>query len=90
MAKVAFNNEKALFTRKLDLELRKKLEKCCIWNIALYCAETWKVDEEFMKIFEMWCWRRNEISWTNRVINEDVLYGVKEERNILLTINGGR
>jgi hypothetical protein len=28
MAKAAFNNKKALFTRKLDLDLRKKLENC--------------------------------------------------------------
>jgi hypothetical protein len=45
MAKVAFNNEKALFSRKLDLELRKKLEKYSIWSIAFYGAETWKVDK---------------------------------------------
>jgi hypothetical protein len=27
-----------------------------------------------------------KISWTNRVRNEEVLHGVKEERNILHTI----
>jgi hypothetical protein len=31
--------EKSLFTRKLDLNLRKKLIKCYIWGIALYGAE---------------------------------------------------
>jgi hypothetical protein len=32
----------------------------------------------------MWCWRRTEkISWTDRVRNEEVLRGVKEDRNIL-------
>jgi hypothetical protein len=30
MAKAAFNNKKNLFTSKLDLNLRKKLVKCCI------------------------------------------------------------
>jgi hypothetical protein len=34
----------------------------------------------------MWCWRRMEISWTDRVRNEEVLHIVKEERNILHTI----
>jgi hypothetical protein len=35
----------------------------------------------------MWCWRRMEkISWTDRVRNEEVLHRVKEERNILQTI----
>jgi hypothetical protein len=34
-----------------------------------------------------WCWRRMEISWTDRVRNEEVLHRVKEERNIIRTIN---
>jgi hypothetical protein len=35
----------------------------------------------------MWCWRRTEkISWTDRVINEEALRTVQEERNILQTI----
>jgi hypothetical protein len=41
MAKAAFNKKRALFSSTLDLELRKKLVKCYIWNIALYGAETW-------------------------------------------------
>ena len=40
MAKVAFNKKKALFTSKLDLDLRKKLVKCYIWSMAFYGAET--------------------------------------------------
>ena len=32
--------KRALFTSTLVLELRKKLVKCYIWNIALYGAET--------------------------------------------------
>jgi hypothetical protein len=34
------NNDKSLFTNKLDLNLRKELVKCYIWSIALYGAET--------------------------------------------------
>ena len=41
MAKAAFNKKRALFTRTLDFELRKKLVKCYIWCIALYGAEPW-------------------------------------------------
>jgi hypothetical protein len=41
MAKAAFNKKRALFTSKMDLELRKKLVKCYIWSIAVYGAETW-------------------------------------------------
>ena len=36
MAKAAFNRNKALFTSRLDLDLRKKVVKC----IALYGTET--------------------------------------------------
>jgi hypothetical protein len=35
MAKAAFNR-KHIFISKLDLNLRKKVVKCYIWNIALY------------------------------------------------------
>jgi len=31
LAEAALNKKKPLFTRKLDLNLRKKLVKCCIW-----------------------------------------------------------
>jgi hypothetical protein len=35
----------------------------------------------------MWCWKRMEnISWTDRVRNEEVLHTFKEERNSLHTI----
>ena len=42
MAKAAFNKKKALFTSKLELNLRKKLSNCEIWSIASYGDETWK------------------------------------------------
>jgi hypothetical protein len=84
MAKAALN-KKTLFTRKLDLNLWKKLVKCYIWSIALYGAETWtrRKDQKYLESFEIWCWRRMEISWTDHVRNEEVLHRVKEERNIL-------
>ena len=47
MAKEALKNNSS--TRKLNLNLKKKLVKCYIWSIALYGAETWtlrKVDQE--------------------------------------------
>jgi hypothetical protein len=73
MAKAAFNKKNTLITSKLDLNLRKKLVKCCIWSLALCGAETWtlrKVDQKYLESFEMWCWRRMEkISWTDRVRN---------------------
>jgi hypothetical protein len=82
MAKAVFNKKSTL-----DLESRKKLVKCYVWSIALYGAETltlWGMDQIHLKSFEMWCWRRKEkISWTDHVRNEDVLLRVKQQRNIL-------
>jgi hypothetical protein len=57
MAKAAFNKKRDLFTRTLDLELRKKLVKCYIWSIALYGAETGTlraVDQKQLENSEMW------------------------------------
>ena len=34
MAKASFNKKRTLFTSTLDLELRKKLVKCYVWNIV--------------------------------------------------------
>ena len=55
--------------------------------MALYGAETWTLraaHEKYLVRFEMWCWRRMEkISWTDHVINEEVLLRVNEQRNIL-------
>jgi hypothetical protein len=67
----------SVFTRKMELEMRKKLVKCYIWSVALYGAETWTlrgVDEKRLESFEMWWWRRMEdIVWTDHARNEEVL-----------------
>jgi hypothetical protein len=58
--KAAFNRKTTLITSKLDLNLRKKLVKCCIWSGALYGAETstlQNVDQKYPERFEI-CWRR--------------------------------
>jgi len=38
MENVAFHREKELFISKFYLNLRKKLVRCYIWNVALYNA----------------------------------------------------
>jgi hypothetical protein len=56
MAKTVFNKKKALFTSKLDLNLKKKLVECYIWSIALYGAETWTLraaDQKYLESFEI-------------------------------------
>jgi len=44
-AKAQFNKKRILFTRKLDLNFRKKLRKCYIWSTALCGAGNWKFRE---------------------------------------------
>ena len=64
--------------------------KCCNCSIAWYGAETCtllKVNQKYQEGFEMWCWGRMEISWTNRVRNEEIFHTLMEERNIPDTIN---
>jgi hypothetical protein len=47
----------------------------------------WDIHQKHLENFEMWCWRRMEISWTDHARNEEVLHRVKEQRNILHEIS---
>ena len=85
MAKAAFEKNKTPCTRKFDLNFRKKLVMCYIWSIASFGAETWtlwKVYQKYLESFEMWCWRKTEIRWTELLKNEEKLQIVEEEKNI--------
>ena len=78
IAKEAFNRKMSLLTNKLDIELKKKLVRCYVWNIAFYGSEIWtrkkKLSEKYFESLEMWCWRRMEkIKWSDKVTNEQVL-----------------
>jgi hypothetical protein len=43
-----------------------------------------KENQIYLESFEIWCWRRmQKISWTDRVESEEVLYRVREARNII-------
>jgi hypothetical protein len=71
--------------------LRKKQTKCCIWSIDFYGAESGifrKIDQIYIECFEVWCWGRMEVIWTDRERNE-VLHKVKEEWNVLHKKNKG-
>jgi hypothetical protein len=83
----ASDNKRALFSSKLDFNLRKKLVKCCIWSIAFYGVENWTLcedDQRYVENFQMWCWRRLvKVTWTDRMRNEEALHSGKEERTNL-------
>jgi hypothetical protein len=63
---------------------------CCIWNVSFYGAEIWtlrKAGQKYLESFWMWCWRMlKNISWTDRVRNEEVLHRVMGEGNFPQTI----
>jgi len=70
---------------------KKKPVKFYVLSIALYGAESETlrtVDQQYVVCFDMWCWRRMEISWTVRMRNKEVglLHRDNEERNVLRTI----
>jgi len=41
MAKNAFNQKKELLSKNLNKDVKKRIIKAIIWNVALYAAETW-------------------------------------------------
>jgi hypothetical protein len=73
----------------MGLKFREGTKELLHFQQSFYGAETWtlrKVEQKYVGSFEMWCWRRMErISWIDHMKNE-VLRGVKEERNILSTV----
>ena len=73
------STRRKLFTRKLDLSLRKELAKCYNWSIALYGAETWTIRKVYHKILIYGA----TDGW--RTVGP-IVWKVEEERNILLTI----
>jgi hypothetical protein len=64
-------NEKTLFTRKLELHLRKKLGQCHLCSIALYGADIrafQKLDQKYLQSLDIWsCRRMEKISWNDRL-----------------------
>jgi hypothetical protein len=58
--------------------------------VVLCGSESWIIRKEDIKrleAFEMWIWRRMEnVSWTHRMMNEEVLQQVGEKRKPLITI----
>ncbi|KAI5715694.1 hypothetical protein M8J77_020891 [Diaphorina citri] len=91
MGKTAYVKVQNILTaRRIPLQLRKRFAKCFIWSVVLYGSETWtlrKKEEKYLESFEMWLWRRMEnIKWSDKIRNEEVLRRVEEERNIVKTI----
>jgi hypothetical protein len=66
-------NMQSLLTSKFNSNLWNQPGTCYITGIALYGTGTWtlrEVDKKYVENFQMYCWRKMEISWTDRVRNE--------------------
>ena len=86
MAKDAFNRKTSLLTRKLSIELKKKLVTCYVWRIDLYGSEAWKLrklDCKYLESFEIWCWRRMEKIKLSQKVTNYVLECIGEKRKLL-------
>ena len=54
MAKEAFNRKISLLISKLNVELKMKLIKCCVFSISLHGSETWTLKIEAEVFGEHW------------------------------------
>jgi L-lactate utilization protein LutC len=65
------------------LEIKNKLTKSCIFNVAVCGSETWTIgknEERVINAFETWCWRRMlKIKWTARITNDEVFQTAREQ-----------
>ena len=90
IAKEKFNRKMSLLSSKLIIELKNKLIRYYVWSIAVYGSETWaltKLERKNLESFEMWCWRRIEqIKWSEKVTNEQVLDVIGEKRTLINNI----
>ena len=86
--KQKFSEMKSLLTsKKVSLNLRKKILNCYIYSILMYGSETWtltKALEKKINALEMWCLRRmGRISWKEFKSNEDVCKIMKTKPELL-------
>jgi hypothetical protein len=86
------NKKKILFTRKLDLQLRKKLVKCYVWSIALYSAETSTLRkvpwENILKVSK--CVLEKDVEDQLDRSCEKMRKYYKESRSVLHTVKRGK
>ena len=61
-----------------------------VYSVATYASETWTMkveDTKRLEALEMWIWRKCEnISWRDKISNEEVLRRVGEKREIIRSI----
>jgi len=69
-----------------------ELVKCYTWIKFSYGADNWALGEEYRiypESYEMCCWIKKELIWTDSNKSDEILKGVKGERYILHTRKRG-
>ena len=87
IARSVFNKMRTTLTsRRLSINIRKRILKCYVWSTLLYGCETWTLSDNIIKrlnAFEMWTYRRMlRISWTDKITNESVLQTINNPLQI--------
>ena len=90
-AKVQFSAMTKTFTSKrLKIKTKLRILKCYIFSIFTYGSEAWtlsKVLEQKIEALEMYCFRWiGNISWKDKVSNENVLKKLNTKRTLLKDI----
>jgi len=84
----SIQQKESSFHQQTGLTFKDNVIKCYNYSIALYGTETWalwKINEKYLESLK--CWRGMEnISYSEGVKYEDVLYTVKKKRNIMYKI----
>ena len=75
-------------TSKLNIKIMNKLARFYVWSIVLYGSETienWNTKKigTYLESFEIWCWKRMKIKWSEKVTNKQVLERIGEKRTLL-------
>ena len=94
MATDAFIKRKELVTKGLRMTLKKRMVKVLVWPVVLYGCETWTLLQDEinrLEALEVWLWRGLEnITWRDKIHNDEVFAMVKEERCLIRTIRQDR
>jgi len=82
--------EEVSLHQQIGLKFKNEISKLLHFSIAFYGAGIWtlrKIDQKYIENFEIWCWRKRDIIWTDCMESEEVFCRIKEDRNILRATN---
>ena len=70
------NLDSILKSRDITLPIKVHLVKATVFPVVVYGGESWtikKAERRRIDAFELWCWRRLRVPWTERRSNQSIL-----------------